>query len=706
MNLTAIYPRLHWSTIMDNIDANSPSQPKGPSATYIPDAGDPFDSLNIDNSDVFDTDETMLKTVYDGHGNFDLYPLQRSATNEMSRLSPPMNDHGDVQCGQRPPLSDVDTQFGQCPPLSNYGHVQCEQIPPLSNNGDVQSGQSPPLNDHGDEQCGQSPPLNDNGDVQCGQPTNDLIDTSATDPPPSYSFDYFDTELNGLPKTSYLNKLIELSNASEEIISQYRIELSKRAKLRHNAPSGELKDRRNTTRTTIAEKYASDCFTIYQFLSSNITDIDDLYRRSSIMPPFSSSSQSTPAKNVPRAHDLKLTINDVSVLKGAVASLKADVHVLKRESDASKQKIEDMGLVLRTEISEIKHELKTCSDVISNHKQFFTSQQDGIQLSDSIKAICTHISKLDNAKNALNKEVSDLKVSVKHNSGNISNLYDEKTTRKNSLKLQMSELRNQLTDDISKVASSTAQIPEHETNIKTIQTKLKEIEHKTNSNNVNQFEKSFDKFSKELGAKFDRLCSAMETTLQKVTSKPLPPDNQQPPVTLNSAPTNIERANHQVTPRPQRKGEDEFEMLKAYPLPPNDNNYESDHAPTYNTAHSYDREQSQQNDQKTSYFTGVLRKKAKAYLITGIDPNSTEEGLKDFLESNDITYKSVKFLFTKRTDCKVAQIVVNEDQSAILENPEAWPRGISCRPWMKYADYKSRHERPAEYFTPTNYYGN
>ena len=301
---------------MATFDADSPSQPKGPSATYVPDAGDPFDSLmNIDSIDVFDTDQTTVKTVYGGHGNFDLCSFQRPVTNEPSRQSPPLNDNGDVQCGQCPPFSDTgNVQCGQSPLLDDNGDVQCGQSRPLNDNGDVHCGQSPPLDDSSNEQCGQSPPLNDNGDVQCGQPTSESIDISLIGPRPSVSFDKFDTELNGLPRTSYLNKLIELSNASEETLSHYRNELSKRAKQRHNAPSGELKDRRNTTRTTIAEKYASDCFTIYQFLSSNIADIDDLYRKSSIMPTFSSSSQSTPARHAPHSHDLKQTSNDVSAL--------------------------------------------------------------------------------------------------------------------------------------------------------------------------------------------------------------------------------------------------------------------------------------------------------------------------------------------------------------------------------------------------------
>ena len=97
---------------------------------------------------------------------------------------------------------------------------------------------------------------------------------------------------------------------------------------------------------------------------------------------------------------------------------------------------------------------------------------------------------------------------------------------------------------------------------------------------------------------------------------------------------------------------------------------------------------------KKNRFRGVLRKKAKSYFITGIDLDSTQEGLYDFLDDLGITYKLAKFLYTRRTDCQVAQIVVDEDQTELIEDQEIWPEGITCREWMKRTDYKtSRTQR-------------
>lgn len=44
-----------------------------------------------------------------------------------------------------------------------------------------------------------------------------------------------------------------------------------------------------------------------------------------------------------------------------------------------------------------------------------------------------------------------------------------------------------------------------------------------------------------------------------------------------------------------------------------------------------------------------------------------------------ITCKLVKFLQTRRSDCQVAQIVVDENQAVVIENADLWPEGVICR---------------------------
>jgi hypothetical protein len=78
--------------------------------------------------------------------------------------------------------------------------------------------------------------------------------------------------------------------------------------------------------------------------------------------------------------------------------------------------------------------------------------------------------------------------------------------------------------------------------------------------------------------------------------------------------------------------------------------------------------------------------------VTGISLDSNEEGLHDFLTSLDIVFSSAKFIYSKRNDCQVAKIVVDENQSEIVEDSYTWPEGIYCRPWLNFNDYKARQE--------------
>ena len=84
-------------------------------------------------------------------------------------------------------------------------------------------------------------------------------------------------------------------------------------------------------------------------------------------------------------------------------------------------------------------------------------------------------------------------------------------------------------------------------------------------------------------------------------------------------------------------------------------------------------------------FTGVLRKHVKVYVVTGIDLESTEEGLCDFLKDLNVQFKSAKFKYT-RTDCRVARVVEDANDSSIVEDENNWPERIHCRSWLKVED--------------------
>ena len=89
-------------------------------------------------------------------------------------------------------------------------------------------------------------------------------------------------------------------------------------------------------------------------------------------------------------------------------------------------------------------------------------------------------------------------------------------------------------------------------------------------------------------------------------------------------------------------------------------------------------------------FPGVVRNRVKTYVINGIDLDSTEEGLCDFLHDLGVHFKAATFIYTRRTDYRLVRVVVDANDANIIEDQDNWPEGKHCRPWLKVADYRSR----------------
>ena len=95
--------------------------------------------------------------------------------------------------------------------------------------------------------------------------------------------DRLDKTLFGLTKDLYISTLLDETDASVEMLINYRIVLSTRAKScgPEGVPFGTLKERRRSSKATVADKYAIDCYHLQLFLDHSISlcDIEEIYRR-------------------------------------------------------------------------------------------------------------------------------------------------------------------------------------------------------------------------------------------------------------------------------------------------------------------------------------------------------------------------------------------------------------------------------------------
>ncbi|CAC5422292.1 unnamed protein product [Mytilus coruscus] len=86
-----------------------------------------------------------------------------------------------------------------------------------------------------------------------------------------------DQELKDLPRDSYIVKLIELTNDSDDTITWHRSMLTSRAKSIQGCPLGKLITRKSTNKGSSSQKYAKDCYLLQQVISGDPSSIDEVF---------------------------------------------------------------------------------------------------------------------------------------------------------------------------------------------------------------------------------------------------------------------------------------------------------------------------------------------------------------------------------------------------------------------------------------------
>lgn len=541
---------------------------------------------------------------------------------------------------------------------------------------------------------------------QCGQNISDEPYTACK--LDSIVYDRIDNDLYNLPKEIYISSILKMTDNCEETLSHYRHELAARPRQCENPPVGVLKDRRKSMKYSVADKYAQDCYTLNQFLSGNIMEVDDLFKKANNLTNISVSQ--TPRVNTDFAHDINL-------LKNNVSSLQSEVHILKIDAADTKSKLSSFSSELKAEIALLKNELSSCSFVLAETAKC-VPQCETNTLSGGLKAIALLLNKLDNSRSKFLDSLSEVTQTSQDNSVQLQNMHDLESKQKNALKVHLNEVNDKLDNHVQNVVKSSAS-SHHENQIKLMDHKIKQIDKKVSQNDTNScFNNAFESFSKDLVDRFDMLNSSLKesiaslVTSNRVNNNPnvAPHTKQkrnvsQPSVQTISAPESPEsyKAEAEVPSRPDISTDTHIDNVenrpKAYTSDDNTNHQEHKQSINSNvidltgvTSHQQEAEiEINVPFRRPHAFKGVIRKKAKSYIIVGIDLDSDQDGLEEFLTDTGITYKSAKFLSTRRTDSQVAQIVIHEDQAPLVEDPETWPPGISCRPWLKRPDYRERY---------------
>ncbi|CAG2225389.1 unnamed protein product [Mytilus edulis] len=159
-----------------------------------------------------------------------------------------------------------------------------------------------------------------------------------------------DHDLADLPKETYISKLIEKTNNSDDCLTRYRSTLAGRAKSIQGCPTGKLFNRKSTTKSTSTFKYARDCYIIYMFLQGDKTQIDEVFRKDE--------------------HKLSVVDHNSEVVSNEIIEMRANIHILLErvsELEKSDQKNEKVIKILQTENNKLRTQYLDLNEQIVSH---------------------------------------------------------------------------------------------------------------------------------------------------------------------------------------------------------------------------------------------------------------------------------------------------------------------------------------------------
>ncbi|CAG2193561.1 unnamed protein product [Mytilus edulis] len=186
-----------------------------------------------------------------------------------------------------------------------------------------------------------------------------------------------DYDLADLPKETYISKLIEKTNNSDDCLTWYRSTLAGRAKSIQGCPTGKLNNRKSTTKSTSTSKYARDCYIIYMFLQGDKTQIDEVFRKD----------------------DNKLSVveHNNEVVSNEIIEMRANIHILlervsePEKSDQKHEKNKYVEIIQKSALIEFSRHANKCdgnnlqidsyttTDTLHDSRQSHLSKSEDIQ---------------------------------------------------------------------------------------------------------------------------------------------------------------------------------------------------------------------------------------------------------------------------------------------------------------------------------------
>lgn len=501
------------------------------------------------------------------------------------------------------------------------------------------------FNDHDMVHCAYSPQNTEmvdvlmNNRVNENQPEYDnQVDATYLNDAPSTStndFVLFDNVLQNVPKEFYIEKLLQLSSSNEQIIIEYRALLCTRAKTIEGCPKGNLIQRRTTKGNPSSVRYAKDCYALYMFCNgdtSHLTDVFDKKHDPSDTPKSLNIDLHCLTQTLlERVRELESTVSNTNkVIKNmqkTISDLKSKNTALTADIDKVKNDFEAHSITCETFRKTTNSRLK-CVDGLDSTEEHAKSQRVDNELLKLSKICQNH-----------QKQLSELK--FQKSFAAVVSPPKAPTTR-----LQTSDSTSRSTDHSQNPPENNT--PGNGINTTTLGNSPHRVQDSSGANQINMQVKGV-------------------TDLQQ--SPKNTENNEQQPETIKSTPE--QQMNENKLPIPVHISREKIVPMKT-------------------ESKKFNKPNTEKANDKRDVFLGIThrRRKNAQFYLTGIDRETTRDGIINYVRDRDIrvTYLSL-FQPKYNPDCLSAKIHIPEENRETINMRSFWPRGVKCRPWI------NAHER-------------
>ena len=553
-------------------------------------------------------------------------------------------------------------------------------------------------------------------DCTCSTPAHGQQSVNTSD-----MFASIRSQLEGLTKDTYMNKLISLTEDSVENIKQFRMSLLYRARLLEHCPRTKLYTRKNTKRESSERKYASDCFILDQFIKGDDTsEIQDIF----------SSHGPDHAPHHPKVSDLTFKspmvastekcVGEIRLLKETVSSLAAEVGVLRgkmKDKDEQFRKITDD---LTNTVRSLKSESDACNDVVSD---FFTKHHPDTcikgHLSGKIRFLLSKVNVVEVKNTQLQHKSEELGINMTNIAANVESLNDlresfkrsEKSiTASNSTTLDGVVDNAKVADD--KIKSLSDSLSATKLNLRQQDKRINDIGNKTDQHIKTKLQQFSDKMLENQTVIQADFMEEVTRRLQVIDKKhseeqyctkqghnsdrtyPAYIDQSKYPVqrNLQNVDNKLTKAQYETEggyiPGQSQQHKTSHENITSAQNKTHDNGI-----PVIVTSRITDSDQSKQMlenvDTDDHYYTESNDQheqtdtKTTDYFIARLKEEDTADMIIEHLEMNEINYRFVQVLVSNVNGFKYARVGAYRNTREIFDSAGFWPRYVSCRIWRK-----------------------